>query len=166
MYLKYHYYCDENPLTTLKGAPQVISGTFSCENANLKSLIDGPQKVGRNFIVEKNKLYGLYGGPQEVGGNYHCDEQKTGKLRDFTWLPAKLGGELHCNHITSKTIIPAKSLPALNRYEPKVRYIDWKDFHRSILDFRRWIPLDSRIRHINLTPKQHKELQMLSILQV
>lgn len=103
---------------------------------------------------------------RKLGGNYHCDEQKTGKLRDFTWLPAKLGGELHCNYITSKTIIPAKSLPALNRYEQKVRYIDWKDFHRSILDFGRWIPLDSRIRHINLTPQQYKELQMLSILQV
>lgn len=49
-----NFYCFENQLTSLKGAPQKVGGDFWCQDNKLVSLKGAPQKVGGNFVCYNN----------------------------------------------------------------------------------------------------------------
>ena len=52
-----NFYCDRNYITSLKGAPQIVSGVFSCRDNELTSLEGAPRKVvGSNFYVGGNPI--------------------------------------------------------------------------------------------------------------
>jgi hypothetical protein len=55
------FYCLDNKLTSLKGAPKQVGGNFDCS---------------------ENKLTSLAGAPQEVGGDFGCG---TFKLKQGEW---------------------------------------------------------------------------------
>ena len=58
------FYCSNNKLTSLKGAPLYVGGNFACHNNKIKSLIYAPKKVGLSFICSFNKLLSLKGVPR------------------------------------------------------------------------------------------------------
>ena len=67
-----YFYCSDNKLTTLKGAPKEVSGSFYCSNNNLTTLEGAPQYVKGSFTCNDNNLVSLEGAPNEVCGNFCC----------------------------------------------------------------------------------------------
>jgi hypothetical protein len=79
-----HFYCGGNQLTTLVGAPQTVDGDFSCSRNHLTTLAGSPQTVGGNFWCQQNQLTTLVGAPQTVGDDFFCD---SFTLRRGEWNP-------------------------------------------------------------------------------
>jgi len=50
------FWCFENKLTSLKGAPNEVGRDFYCSYNNLTSLEDAPEIVGRVFDCSHNKI--------------------------------------------------------------------------------------------------------------
>jgi hypothetical protein len=73
------FYCDNNQLTSLEGAP-VSVGNFYCHNNKLTSLEGAPQSV-RNFVCYDNQLTSLEGAPQSVGSDFYCHNNKLTSLK-------------------------------------------------------------------------------------
>ena len=94
------FYCSENELTSLAGAPQEVRGNFKCGNNKLTSLEGAPQKVGGYFSCYGNHLTSLAGAPQKVGGYFSCYRNK---LTSLEGAPQKVGGYFSCygNNLTS-----------------------------------------------------------------
>jgi len=66
------FYCDNNLLTSLVGAPQSVDGMFYCDNNRLTSLVGAPQTVNGNFYCQNNQLTSLEGAPQTFDGSFYC----------------------------------------------------------------------------------------------
>ena len=66
------FFCSDNSLTSLEGAPQSVGGNFHCSDNELKSLDGAPQSVGMDFSCSYNDLTSLEGAPQIVGGFFNC----------------------------------------------------------------------------------------------
>ena len=94
------FYCGDNQLTTLEGAPQKVGGVFRCVNNQLTSLEGAPQEVGGDFVCYYNKLTSLTGAPREVGGGFSC---YNNQLTSLQGAPQKVGGKFDCgyNQLTS-----------------------------------------------------------------
>ncbi len=116
------FYCDNNKLTSLEGAPKSVGGSFSCSHNNLISLegapeeIDeyfncgdnnlpslkgAPRKVGDHFYCWENRLTTLEGAPEYVGGNFNCS---TNMLTSLEGAPRKIGGEFECDRNNIRTL--------------------------------------------------------------
>lgn len=88
-------------LTSLKGAPQEVNGSFICENNNLTSLDGAPQKIGNSFNCSNNsKLTSLRNGPKFVNKDYYCNDCY---LTSLDGAPKKISGIFSCqsNALTS-----------------------------------------------------------------
>ena len=94
------FYCGNNNLTSLEGAPKKVGGIFSCSGNKLTSLEGAPIEVGGNFVCGNNNLTSLEGAPIEVGGNFNCGNNK---LTSLEGAPKEVGGYFHCgnNKLTS-----------------------------------------------------------------
>ena len=66
------FYCSYNQLTTLKGAPERVGGDFYCRSNRLTTLEGAPKEVGRDFSCSHNQLTSLEGAPKEVGRGFYC----------------------------------------------------------------------------------------------
>ena len=95
-----HFWCYENNLTSLEGAPQRVVGGFSCSSNNLTSLVGAPQSVGGGFSCSSNNLTSLVGAPQSVGGEFRCWDNK---LTSLEGAPQSVDGlfSCHSNRLTS-----------------------------------------------------------------
>ena len=60
------FYCGQNKLTSLKGAPKEVNGNFNCSNNNLTTLENAPEKVSGGFYCNNNHLITLKGAPEKV----------------------------------------------------------------------------------------------------
>jgi hypothetical protein len=89
------FYCENNNLTTLEGAPKEVVGDFSCYNNKLTTLEGAPKEVGGGFICSNNKLTSLEGAPKEVGGYFYC---YNNKLTTLEGAPKKVGGNFWCSY--------------------------------------------------------------------
>jgi len=67
-----YFYCSDNNLTTLEGAPNKVVGSFYCSNNKLTTLDGAPQYVEGSFTCNDNNLVSLEGAPNEVCGNFCC----------------------------------------------------------------------------------------------
>ena len=56
-----NFFCYNNNLTSLEGAPSVVNGNFSCSNNNLTSFEGAPSVVNGFFYCGGNKLTSLAG---------------------------------------------------------------------------------------------------------
>ena len=56
----------------MKGAPQIVGGSFYCHNNQLTSLEGAPKTIGGGFDCSYNKLTSLKGAPQIIGGWVDC----------------------------------------------------------------------------------------------
>jgi len=80
----------DQSLTSLKGGPKKIQGTYNCSDNSINSLEGGPEYVGDKFRCYDNNLTTLVGGPEEVGGNYYCNQNDLTTLEGF---PKKFRGD-------------------------------------------------------------------------
>ena len=74
------FYCYDNKLTSLEGAPKEVGGDFICRNNNLTSLKGAPREVGGIFNCSQNKLTSLIGAPKRVGRDFYCNSNKLKSL--------------------------------------------------------------------------------------
>jgi len=74
------FFCYNNHLTTLDGAPKEVGGSFICYNNQLTTLNGAPKKVGGTFVCDNNQLTSLEGAPKEVGGFFDCDNNQLTTL--------------------------------------------------------------------------------------
>jgi hypothetical protein len=109
-----HFFCDDNQLTNLKGAPSSVGGIFSCDKNKLTSLEGAPQNIGGSFFCNHNqltslkgatknvysfscgynKLTSLEGAPQNIGGSFFCDHNQLTSLKGAP----SVGKHFNCNH--------------------------------------------------------------------
>ena len=94
------FYCYNNQLTTLAGAPQAVVGVFHCYNNQLTTLAGAPQAVGGDFYCYNNQLTTLAGAPQAVGGGFYCHNNL---LTTLAGAPQAVGGSFYCcnNHLAT-----------------------------------------------------------------
>ena len=99
--VKGFFECSGQRLTDFKGVRfgNIWKG-FYCENNSLTSLVGAPQKVGDNFFCSSNHLTTLEGAPETVYGNFYCDRNRLSSLEGS---PEIVGGDFSCcdNYITS-----------------------------------------------------------------
>ena len=99
--------CSYNKLTTLRGAPQKIGGSFRCFGDELTSLKGAPQEIGGDFICANNELTTLEGAPQKVGGSFDCSNNELTSLKGAS---QEIGGGFDCsfNNLTTLEGSPQK----------------------------------------------------------
>ena len=78
------FWCNENELTTLEGAPKEVGKDFVGFNNKLTSLEHGPQKVGQDFWVNSNNLTSLKHSPKSINGDYWCSKNPIKNLVGMT----------------------------------------------------------------------------------
>lgn len=83
------FYINGNYITSLKGCPKHITGTFNCSNNKLQSLNFGPEYVGVNFISYKNSLTDVYHCPKYIGEGIDISNNK---LTTLAGLPDTING--------------------------------------------------------------------------
>lgn len=95
-----HFYCHQNKLTTLEGAPEYITGHFFCHQNKLTTLKGGPKKVGRTYYCALNKLITLEGAAETVGDGFDCEKNELISLKGS---PKSIGWTFNCsyNNLTS-----------------------------------------------------------------
>jgi hypothetical protein len=91
-----NFFCNENQLESLDGAPQTVGNEFYCYNNKLKSLKGGPQMVGGNFYCERNQLRNLKGAPQIVGKSFFCEKNNLESLEGAPWI---IGETFYSDHV-------------------------------------------------------------------
>ena len=67
------FYCYNNKLTSLVGAPVSVGLDFLCSFNKLTSLVGAPVSVGGTFLCDYNNLDSLVGAPVSVGGHFYCN---------------------------------------------------------------------------------------------
>jgi len=92
-----YFYCNNNQLTSLKGAPKIVRSDFYCQSNRLTSLEFFPTTVG-SLDCSNNQLTSLKG-IQKVKGSIDC---RWNKLTNLQGLPEKID-YLFCsyNELTS-----------------------------------------------------------------
>ena len=75
-----NFYCDKNRLTSLEGSPAHVGGYFSCYHNKVKSLEGGPYYVGGHFSFSNNNITSLEGVPSHIGGVFDCEYNPVYKV--------------------------------------------------------------------------------------
>jgi uncharacterized protein (DUF1330 family) len=100
------FWCHDNQLTTLEGAPTSVGGSsFSCSNNQLTTLEGAPTSVGGDFLCHNNQLTTLEGAPTSVGGSLLCH---INQLTTLEGAPTSVGGDFWCytNQLTTLKGMP------------------------------------------------------------
>ena len=102
-----YFFCYNNQLTSLEGAPQQVGSDFDCHNNQLTSLEGAPQEVGASFDCSDNSLTSLKGAPRTVSGSLYCSENS---LTSLEGAPREIGGDFVCdsNQLTTLKGAPQK----------------------------------------------------------
>jgi hypothetical protein len=87
------FYCSDNKLTSLEGAPSSVGGNFFCSDNKLTSLERAPSSVGGTFFCSDNKLTSLEGAPSSVGGDFFCTANKLTSLHNIHKQIKHIGSE-------------------------------------------------------------------------
>ena len=67
-----NFYCQDNNLTSLKGAPAEVRGGFWCNDNQLESLEYAPRGITGQFVCLSNRLTSLQHAPAEIDGDFCC----------------------------------------------------------------------------------------------
>ena len=113
------FYCQNNKLTSLDGAPIKVKRNFNCSDNYLTSLEGGPEKVGLYYDCSKNKLVTLKGAPISHRDQFICSDNK---LKDLVGAPNEIiNSKWRChadmficmrNQLTSLDGVPTIKNPA------------------------------------------------------
>ena len=90
---KDNFYCDNNQLTSLDGAPKTVKGNFLCRSNQITSLEGAPQTVGGFFYCANNQLTSLDGAPKTVKGSFLCADNQ---LTSLVGAPKTVKGNFNC----------------------------------------------------------------------
>ena len=90
-----NFYCHDNNLTTLEGAPEKVGVGFDCSYNMLTSLVGAPKSVGSEFYCFENKLTSLKGAPEKVGVEFDCSYNM---LTSLVGAPKSVGYDFNCEH--------------------------------------------------------------------
>ena len=98
-----HFYCNDNELSSLEGAPLEVGEDYICYNNQLTTLEGAPREVGGDFYCYNNQLTTLEGAPQEVGRDFRCEYNQ---LTTLEGAPRKVGRQFICykNSVSDKTL--------------------------------------------------------------
>lgn len=77
-------------ISTLKGVPEEITGTFVCSCKNIKDLQYFPNKIGGDVKISCKELISLKGMPNEIGGG--LDINNSPKLTNLKGCSSKING--------------------------------------------------------------------------
>jgi hypothetical protein len=120
------FYCHENQLTSLEGAPNIVGGDFNCDDNQLTSLEGAPLSVGGYFSCEYNNLTSLECAPTSIGGDFDCVGNNIASLEG---APQSVGGQFNCGDNIIYDIWELfqdfDKIEVLNDYDP-LREIDGK----------------------------------------
>jgi len=91
--VKGDFFCCNNSLTSLEGAPKKVGGGFYCEYNSLTTLKGAPEKVGSDFNCSNNSLTSLEGLPKVIGGDLYISfakgiyftEEEIRKVSKIKW---------------------------------------------------------------------------------
>jgi hypothetical protein len=89
-----YFYCYNNQLTSLEGAPSHVGGEFLCHKNQLVSLEGAPSQVGGDFFCHNNQLVSLEGAPNHVDDNFSC---QNNQLTTLEGAPIHVGGGFFCD---------------------------------------------------------------------
>jgi hypothetical protein len=92
--VKGHFFCQDNQLTSLEGAPQTVAGEFLCSSNQLTTLVGAPKTVGMGFECNLNQLTTLEGAPETVGGDFFCSRNQ---LTSLVGAPQTVKGIFNCD---------------------------------------------------------------------
>jgi len=87
-----NFFCANNRLTSIEGAPSHVDGYFNCASNELTSLEGAPSRVDGNFDCAYNKLTSLEGAPSHVNGNFDCAYNELASLKDVHKHIAEIKG--------------------------------------------------------------------------
>ena len=90
-----NFFCANNRLTSIEGAPSHVDGYFNCASNELTSLEGAPSRVDGNFDCAYNKLTSLEGAPSHVGGDFYCHNNKLTSLKDVHKHVTEIKGEFY-----------------------------------------------------------------------
>ena len=63
-------------MTSLRGCPKIVTGSFNCSRNDLKNLIGGPEQVNGDYACSLNaNLESLEGLARIIGGNLACNNK-------------------------------------------------------------------------------------------
>ena len=93
-HVKGDFYCYDNNLTTLEGAPETVDGYFNCRNNGLTTLEGVPETVGGFFSCGGNNLTTLEGSPRRVDVDFYCINNKN--LMSLEGISPTIHGGLYC----------------------------------------------------------------------
>jgi len=151
------FWCNDNQLTTLEGAPRNVGNGFYCGNNQLTSLKGAPQQVGDSFYCANNQLTSLEGAPQKVGRNFYC---YGNQLTSLEGLPEGIRNEFLCwNNPVSNTTLKAL-------YKRMKSGMAWEESVET-----QWDDMDEDDRALvaqynpRLTPEEIREYQALARLK-
>ncbi len=82
-------------LTSLKGAPEKVNGSFNCGNNKLTSLEGSPKKVNGDFYCSYNDLTSLESAPEEVDGDFNCSNNKVKFTEEDVRKVCNVKGTIH-----------------------------------------------------------------------
>ena len=86
------FYCHNNELTSLEGAPKEVRGEFYCSDNKLTSLEGSPQKVRSHFNCSTNKLTTLKGVPTEIRGVFYF---MSNPIQSYDHFPEIVRGNIY-----------------------------------------------------------------------
>jgi len=115
-----HFYCNDNKLTTLEGAPTHVGGHFYCYTNKLTTLEGAPTHVGGHFSCSHNNLTTLEGAPTEVGGSFIC---RYNNLSTLKGAPEYIDGKVD--------FLPNGNLPT--------EFIDFLELNSNREDLQKYI---------------------------
>ena len=114
-----YFNCSKNDLTSLVGAPHIVTRDFDCSNNNLTSLEGAPHTVGRGFDCSDNNLTNLKGAPHTVGGYFGC---MNTNLTSLEGIPKTVGIHFYIDKAL-KDKFPEEYIRSLCKIKGRVVYI-------------------------------------------
>lgn len=117
-------------LENLKGAPEHVSGDFTCVNSWLKSLEGAPRYVGGHFICSDNPLESLEGAPEYVGKDFVCNDTKIKSLKG---APKNVFGYFVCGRTSLPGGVP-EAFPGseIDRYREENSVMEFSQFRKTL----------------------------------
>ena len=86
---------DRLALTKLPDLKDVIvTGAFFCKDNNLTSLEGAPKFIGNGFWCSRNNLTSLEGAPKFVGGDFWCYNNKVNFTEEYVRSLVKVKGKV------------------------------------------------------------------------
>lgn len=96
------FWCNDNPLISLKGSPKKVGGNFNCHGCNLKTLEGGPEYVDKTFACYDNPLISLKGAPKYVGNDFSCEMTNIKSLDGIGKVDGKIYSDVEEEIIENK----------------------------------------------------------------